>query len=402
MIEINGYKIDPQHYIDKWTNWALEATPATDKEVTENVQWLYANAGLKKPKVRVFRDYDEFANYDWDSVWDSVAASVWDSVKASVADSVKAWVRASVGASVGDSVWDSVGDSVWASVWDSVAASVWDSVAASVGASVGASVRASVGASVQASVGASVAAWVGASVGDSVWASVGDSVWDSVWDSVGASVGAWCWSDDISFADVFVDTKVLSEEKARELDKYKKVLSTQRIAIYTENVCYVLVAPAIRRNKEGFLHSDEFRAVDWGKSGLYYLNGVKFTKELWERLTSHTISFQEIVALEDIDQRTQAMKYGDVDEFLKWSNAKTLDTHIKQTLDGKKINYSLVEIPEKEDLFTETAYFAIYDCPSTDRKYMSGVEKFDTVADAMAWKSFITAEQWLNMIPLIL
>jgi hypothetical protein len=173
-------------------------------------------------------------------------------------------------------------------------------------------VLASVGASVWASVGASVRASVWASVGDSVWASVGDSVWASVrasvWASVGASVGAWHWANDMSFADVFVDTKVLPEEKAKELQKYKEVLSTQRMTVYTEETCYVLVAPIIRR-EDGQLHSDQLPAVQWGKTGLYYLDGVNLPKDLWEKIISKTMTFSEIMKIEISDQRTVALKY---------------------------------------------------------------------------------------------
>ena len=53
MIEVNGFQIDPQKYIDKWTNWALEATPATDEQITTNVKALYKKANLKEPEISV-------------------------------------------------------------------------------------------------------------------------------------------------------------------------------------------------------------------------------------------------------------------------------------------------------------------------------------------------------------
>ena len=83
-IIINGIEIDPQYYIDKWTKWALEATPATDEQVISNVKTLYKKANLQEPNVLVFRDYEKFINYQWasvgDSVWNSVGDSVWNSV----------------------------------------------------------------------------------------------------------------------------------------------------------------------------------------------------------------------------------------------------------------------------------------------------------------------------------
>jgi len=253
---INNIEIDTQYYINKWTNWALEATPATDEQVINNIQTLYSKAKLNKPEVKVYRSYEEF------------------------------------GASV--SVGVSVGDSVWASVWDSV----WDSVSASVGASV----RDSVGDSVRDSIWDSVRA--------SVRAGVRDSIWDSVRASIMAGVGGWHWSDVLAFADVFVDTKILSKEKVLELDEYKKLLETQRLAVLLPDIAHVLVAPTIRRNEDGQLHSDQKPAVEWEDgTGLYYLDGVVLPKDIWQNIISQTMSFSEIMAIEISDQRTVALKY---------------------------------------------------------------------------------------------
>ena len=321
-LTINNKTIETDDYVKKWTDWALEATPATDEEVIKNVQWFYKNANLSKPEVKVFRDYDEFINYDW----------------------------------------------------------------ASVGASVGASVRASVGASVWNSVRASVRA------------SVGNSVWNSV--------GAWYWADDLSFADVFSDTNVLSKEKQKELKKLKEVLSTQRLAIFTEKVCYVLVAPVIRRNTQGQLHSDTERAVDCGKSGLNYLNGVRFDKELWQKVVSKEMTFDEIMKIVDIDQRTQAMKYckEGAREFYRKIGGKKLDEYSKIDINGNTINYELWELP-KGEYFSKNVHYVIYNCPSTDKEYTKGVPQFKTVAEAMAWgmstdENILSPENWKLLVPL--
>ena len=149
------------------------------------------------------------------------------------------------------------------------------------------------------------------SVSDSVGVSVSDSVSDSVDDSVSASVGAWYWADDMAFADIFCDTKVLDKKKIKELQKIKKILSTQRLAVYTEKICYVLVAPKIRRNEQGQLHSTTKRAVDWGKSGIYYLNGVEFNKEWWAKISKGELSAEEIFAIDNIEHRRVAYELMD-------------------------------------------------------------------------------------------
>ena len=254
-ITINGTEIDPQYYINKWAAWALEATPSTDEQVIENVQKLYEKANLRKPEVRVFRDYEKFVAFDW--------------------------------------------------------------------------------------------------------ASVGDSVW--------ASVGAWYWADDLSFADVFVDTNVLSQEKATELQEFKKLLETQRIAVLLSDIAYVLVAPTIRRNDEGQLHNDQRPAVEWeNETGQYYLDGVNLTKEMWARIISKEMSLSEIMKIEISDQRTVALKYNP--QAIIKEKAKLIHRDERSNelylVKGSEIN-TLTNFP--------SMYFLKMKCP-TGRIFIEGVE----------------------------
>ena len=254
-ITINGTEIDPQYYINKWAAWALEATPSTDEQVIENVQKLYEKANLRKPEVRVFRDYEKFVAFDW--------------------------------------------------------------------------------------------------------ASVGDSVW--------TSVGAWYWADDLSFADVFVDTNVLSQEKATELQEFKKLLETQRIAVLLSDIAYVLVAPTIRRNDEGQLHNDQRPAVEWeNETGQYYLDGVNLTKEMWARIISKEMSLSEIMKIEISDQRTVALKYNP--QAIIKEKAKLIHRDERSNelylVKGSEIN-TLTNFP--------SMYFLKMKCP-TGRIFIEGVE----------------------------
>ncbi len=130
------------------------------------------------------------------------------------------------------------------------------------------------------------------------------------------------------------------------------------------------------------------------------LNGVRFPEDLYKKVTSGDMPFEEILAIVDIDQRTQAMRFGDPVRFVQHSGGKMLDTVTKKLPDGKQIWYRLYEIP-KGPIFTQDAYYVIYDDPSTGKQYMSGVEPCRTVAEAMGWKFGITAKQWENLVPLV-
>ena len=302
-IEINGFKINPQHYIDKWTNWALEATPATDEQVINNVKSLYKKANLAEPKVLVYRDYEKFMSIDWDSVWSSV------------------------------------GDSV----------------------------RASVGASVRASVGASVM----------------------------ASVGSYAWADDMSFADVFVDTKVLTQEKADELKEYKELLETQRFAVLLSDVAYILVAPTIRR-EDGRLHNDQRPAVEWENgTGQYYLDGVNFPKDLWSKVVSKEMSLSEIMQIEISDQRTVALKYNP--QAIIKEKAKLIHK------DDRTNELYLVENSEINTLTNfPRMYFVKMTCP-TGRVFIEGVppeiaEQTLNATDCQAWLCGLVKSDYQSMV----
>jgi hypothetical protein len=102
----------------------------------------------------------------------------------------------------------------------------------------------------------------------------------------------------------------------------------------------------------------------------------------------------------DIDQRTQAMQFCDVKDFEK--QGTIVSTYEKTALDGGKVNYRLLKIPQ--GMFTVDAYFAIYNCPSTQKLYISGIDpeigKKEDIALSMAWKQGISIEEFKNAIPL--
>lgn len=292
MIEINGFQVDPQKYVTKWTNWALEATQATDEQIVSNVKALYKKTNLKEPEVKVFRDYDAFMKIDWASVRDSVRASVRD--------------------------------------------------------------------------------------------------------SVGASVGAWYWAEDLGFADVFVDTNVLSKEKAQELEEYKKLLETQRMAVLLLDIAYVLVAPTIRRNDEGQLSNDQRPSVEWENgTGQYYLDGVSLQKELWQRIVSKEMSLSEIMKIEISDQRTVALKYNP--QAIIKENAKLIHKDERSNelylVENSEIN-KLTEFPKM--------YFLKMTCP-TGRVFIEScdpnvVQSVGENATALqAWACGLTLSEYHSM-----
>ena len=121
---------------------------------------------------------------------------------------------------------------------------------------------------------------------------------------------------------------------------------------------------------------------------------------------------EEILKIEDIDQRTQAIKFSKngVRDFYKLQDGMKIDEMDKMTPDKKLVHYELWKIP-KGEVFTKEVHFMLYECPSAKKKgetkeYTKGVPAFTKVEDAMSWgmssdNVVITPADFLSMQPLI-
>ena len=284
MIEINGQKINPQEFIDKWEKWALTPTGRSHKIISENIQWLYEQANLTPVPVVVCDTLAHFSD-ELNSVRDSVMASVRD------------------------------------------------------------------------------------------------------------SVGAYYWADDLAFDDVFLKTKVITDKKlTQKIVKYIDVLSDCSFEFLTDKKAIVLIKPKILRDPNKRLHCEEDLAVKWAEDdGFHYLHGVRFDKELWSKVVKQELSFQEAMAIVDIDQRWVAIKF--------------LGEKILQGTDNELLNKSERgnELYLVRNLFPShpEAYYLRYICPSTGRVYFSGIDpeigKKKNADEAMSWKFGLVPSEYQEL-----
>jgi hypothetical protein len=364
------------------------------------IEWLYEFSKLKKPEV-IFVNSPlgaQYAVHIRDQVVDQVRDQVLDQVRDQVRGQVRDQVWGQVWDQVRDQVWGQVRDQVWDQVWgqvldqvrDQVGGQVWDQVWGQVWGQVVGQVR--------------------DQVRGQVWGQVLDQVRGQkiIFQSFSShgNVSDYGW---LSFYDFFV--RIGIKLKKKEIENMHKLMEISRSGIYDmiqlDGLCVVCSNPEfVKRNALNALHCENGPAIRWADGyAMHALNGVRFQPDMFEKVTGGNMPFEEILAIPDVDQRTQAMKFGSVDKFLEHAKAKTLDTYTKLNLDGEEINYSLHEIPAG-DIFRETAYYMKYDCPSTKKVYMQGVEKASTVAEAMAWKisdelTTVTPETWKTMVPLV-
>jgi len=346
---IPKYKLT-KSYLEKYAEEQiaryLSTEPIDEKLAESHISKAYEVAKLDKPT--------KFVWFDSPTAF-SRSQVVWASVRDSVRDSVRASVRASVGASVRDSVWASVGASVRASVGASVGASVWDSVRASVGASVWDSVR------------------------DSVWDSVRDSVRDSVW----ASVRVWDDSAYNSQLKFFNDN--LEKNNLKHICLFDEMVNGYLLTADTVYICRKPIFLA--RDQQGRLHNETRKAIEWKDgTGFYYLHGVEFTQEIWQKIVSQKFKMKDLTEITDVDKRAVAIQMLKPEVLLKQIDAKLIHTGIK----GTKL-YEVEKFAEKvlgdgweeSELENNTEYCMLMQDPSTPRQFIEWVEpKVGRLGDA--------------------
>src|SRR5690606_5351497 len=133
-----------------------------------------------------------------------------------------------------------------------------------------------------------------------------------------------------------------------------------------EDTLYLVPDRICRLNAKNQYHSDKQASIYWkGGAHFYFLNGVKFEKELWEKVVSGKMPYEDILKIEDVDQRSQALKYGDWDMFVSWYGAKKIDEFVKYDVHGNDVPHTLWEFPEQKEgderrIFNKTVHFARY------------------------------------------
>jgi len=226
-------------------------------------------------------------------------------------------------------------------------------------------------------------------VRDAVRGAVGDAVGDGklswhYWLGGQFWVGWWYYSSPsvVSFFTEICKIKLTKDIQERA-EAYQKICQSVNYVWPNKDFVMVCARPIrILRNNRGRLHSDEKKAIEYPDGwGLYMLNGVKFPEELWQKVVNRKMSFKEVAAIKDIDQRAQAMAYCPPREFLETKG---------KLLDKSERGNELYFIPQSERIFRIDAYYLLYKCPSTGREFMSGINpeigKEKDADKAMGWK----------------
>jgi hypothetical protein len=112
----------------------------------------------------------------------------------------------------------------------------------------------------------------------------------------------------------------------------------------------------------GSLHYDHGKAVEWANGvGFYFLHGVQFEKELYDKIVDQSITAEEVMQIQPIENRMAAIAMLRPDELLKQLKAKLVNTGQKGTKLYKVKNFMDTG---------GTEYAMLMSCPSTGREYI--------------------------------
>ena len=341
--------------------------PKLDKEQAgEFIDYLYWIAGLNKP-TKIFLESpmalqiganflsSVLARDEGDTA--QVRAQVWDQVKAQVRDQVR------------DQVWDQVWAQVQAQVRDQVRAQVRDQVWAQVRDQVWAQVRAQVRDQVRAQVRDQVRAQVRAQVRD-----------------ISLTMLDFWYYGDVScywrnaFNDFFTRIKVIDNSKFNEYIELNKWVF---LTIQLKDYCFICWNPEyVKRDEKNRLHNVEDMAVKWSDGrGLYYLHGIHFEKEVFDKFKNEELSPQEIMNWKNQDQKRAMLMEIDYPTLLKELKAEKIDSSI----DGNGYEMNLYKIDLWDDENPAKFYEAID--PSKNERVVLRVHPTEvkTCMEAKLW-----------------
>ena len=232
-----------------------------------------------------------------------------------------------------------------------------------------------------------------------LWSELGSELWSELGSELWSELGSELWFDTFGYWEnnwiLFINEfyphlKVLQKNK-RKVEAIKKIVEAGNAYIWiSKEKLYILPFPEIHLNEKKQLHNLNGYALKFADKETYWIEGVKFDKDLWQKVVGKKMSFKEIMAIKNIEQRMVALKMMDAEKLLKESKAKLLDKSEKGN-----------ELYLIENVFSQPAYFLKYVCPSTGRVYVSGIDpnvaQQNPNADyCMSWKMEITIDDYLN------
>ncbi len=182
--------------------------------------------------------------------------------------------------------------------------------------------------------------------------------------------------------------------------KYKNLVFEAGLweIIAMDEVAIVCGCPTrVLRDENGDLHFDNGPALTWNGLSLYFLHGVEFTEEEYNKVISRNLTLEDIEKFPNADQKAVATSFLPARVLLDRANAVLIHTGIEGTRLFKVENFEGTG---------ETQYAMVMNCPSTGREFLEWVEPEvgklgdADLAQASCWRDEkgnpLSLEDWLT------
>jgi hypothetical protein len=161
---------------------------------------------------------------------------------------------------------------------------------------------------------------------------------------------------------------------------------------------HVLNNPKIKtsENTRGVqrFHSVSGPAIMWDDLEFHFIHGVRFGKDVWEKVTKREYSVVDIMKLVNTEQRRVALEYYGSDSMFKELDCDLIDWSPR----GNKLWETEINVGESRRPMPMKVHFLTYTCPSTAREYTCFSDPSIIKADAaMAAKFGMTEEEYYTL-----
>ena len=388
---------------EKWIARILR-TEQSDEEIKNNVASIYTLSGLEQPKQVWIMDsmFGVQVAINWLKNTKDVKLNM-SNIRSNIWSNIWSNIEDNIGSNIEDNIWSNIRSNIRSNIEDNIRSNIWSNIWSNIEDNIRSNIRSNIGSNIEDNIEDNIRSNIGSNIRSNIWSNKLE--WFGFSDNESTYLQWYLYQK------YYFDNGLLMPDKYSELlNSYIEMAIDAWAVYYSKDIAIVSRKPQIKRNADGLLHSTNSPAVSF-KDGydIYYINGINFPKELFDKVTSGSMPFEEILAIVDVDQRNQAMRFVGLEEKEKWLKhvkAEVIDEYKKISINGNEIIYKLYKIPQGE-VFTEDTYIAYYTCPSTGLiNFSAGEQSLRTIPEVMAWKmsdevNIITPEDWKLLVPLV-
>ena len=193
----------------------------------------------------------------------------------------------------------------------------------------------------------------GNQVGNQVWNQVRNQVRNQVWKEklvfFNQYFGLFYESYWLTFYEFFTRTNMINN---KDFERWRNILRKGIYSIiFLDNFCIITRVPKTIKLSDRGLHSTSGKALEWiNGDGYYFIHGVKFDFELWDKIVKRKITVREVLKITNADQRYIALQYYGPEKLMEELDTKLIDVWKNPRTNTEIELYELSNIIENRKL----------------------------------------------------